>query len=206
MPKHTTPLRNKLEQLRGQSELIQQKLTQTKTDLLDATARCSRWDEAQIFIQTVARETQGQLEYHLSEIVTLALAALWPDEGWRFRVRFELRRGRTEADLLFEDAEGHTIDPLSADGGGAADVAALALRLSLWSLRQPRSRATIVLDEPLRFLSTDLQAKASTLLRELAARLGLQFIIVTHEEELLEAADRVFKVAKRNGRSEVRTK
>ncbi|KKK86498.1 hypothetical protein LCGC14_2762610, partial [marine sediment metagenome] len=58
----------------------------------------------------------------------------------------------------------------------------------------PKSRNVILLDEPLKNLSQNMQDKASMMLKELSNRLGIQFIIVTHEDTLTEYADRVFRV------------
>jgi len=189
-------LRQTLERCKGERDRVERDLAKTTAEHDRLVTEGERIEEAQALLQEVARQTQQALEYRLGELVTLALEALWPGQEWRFRVRYELRRGRTEADLLFEDAEGHDVDPMTADGGGAVDVAGKMLQVACWSLRRPRSRAVMVWDEPFRCLSSDLQPKMSAVLRELSERLGLQFIIVTHEEELLEAADRVFRVQK----------
>ena len=61
----------------------------------------------------------------------------------------------------------------------------------------------IVLDEPFRFVSRDLQVKAGQMVKELAERLDLQFIVVTHNKDLIEAADRVFEVSLKDGESRV---
>jgi ABC-type uncharacterized transport system YnjBCD ATPase subunit len=158
---------------------------------------------AQALIQTVAQATQKQLEYHISELVSLALAAVFP-HPYSLRLDFELRRGRSEAVLSFSRGDGERIDPLSASGGGPVDVACWALRVSLWSLRNPKSRRTILLDEPFRFVSRDLQPRASAMLKEISAKMKLQFIIVTHEENLVECADRVFEVTMNGKKGESR--
>lgn len=83
--------------------------------------------------------------------------------------------------------------------GGVVDVAAFALRVAVWSLKRPHPRNTIILDEPMRFLSADLQGRASTLLQEISKKLNIQFFIISHEENLFEAADRVFRLSKKEG-------
>lgn len=146
-------------------------------------------------IQTVAKLTQQELEFHISELVTLALRSVFP-LPYRMVVKFELRRSRSEADLLLEDPEGNVVSPMDSVGGGVVDVAAFALRVSLWSLQRPRPRPILILDEPFRFLSQDLQPKASQMLHEISRKLKMQFLIVTHEENLVEAADKIFRVEK----------
>ena len=186
-----------LEQRRGKRDHIKQELDAAQLREKVSTAQLEDLEEAQSIIRIVAKKTQEQLEYHISELVTLALSAVFPDP-YELVVRFEERRGKTEADLLFR-RDGDEIQPMEASGGGPVDVAAFALRVALWSLRRPRSRATMPLDEPFRFVSRDLQPKASQMLKEVSERLGLQIIMVSHSEDLIEAADRVFRTTMSKG-------
>jgi len=187
--------RGKLQYLQQEHERVSNLLTTSKTDRENA-------EEARRIIQHVASETQKQLEYHVSEIVTLALEAVFPDP-YALKLEFKLKRGQSEAYIQFIRGDMVLENPTMESGGGVVDVASFALRVSLWSLAHPRSRDTLILDEPLRFLSTDLQAKASTMIHDLSRRLRLQFILVTHERALLEHADRVFSVGMKKGVSVV---
>lgn len=157
---------------------------------------------AQSIIQAVAQRTQEELKYHIEDLVSLALAAVF-DEPYRLRLDFVIKRGRTEAEIWFE-RDGERAHPLTASGGGAVDVAGFALRVALWSLSLPRSRAVFVLDEPFKHLSADLQPRAGQMLREVSQRLGLQVIMVSHVSDLVEAADRVFEIRLKGGESFVK--
>jgi len=75
------------------------------------------------------------------------------------------------------------VDPLSAAGGGVVDIAALALRLSCLLLARDRSRV-LILDEPLRFLSTGHQDRIRSLLEQLSRDLRVQIVMVLHDEGL----------------------
>lgn len=143
----------------------------------------------------VAQQTQEQLEFHLNELVSTALETVFP-HPYKLRVKFGKKRNSTEAEILFLDGEGNEVDPMDGSGCGPVDVACFALRLCLWSMRKPRTRNTIVMDETFKHVSTDLQPKVGELLRELSDTLGLQFIFVTHEDELTQYADRSFYVSK----------
>jgi DNA repair exonuclease SbcCD ATPase subunit len=154
-------------------------------------------EKAQMIIQQVAKMTQQELEYHIAELVSLALSSVFPDP-YELHLDFVTRRNRTEADISFTSSNsGEKIHPATGTGGGAVDVAAFALRISGWHLKRPRSRNTMIFDEPFRFLSKDLQSKASDMLKEISEKLNLQMIIVTHEESLAFAATRRIKVSKR---------
>jgi len=155
--------------------------------------------KAQALIQKVAKETQQKLEYHIGNVVTMAQAAVFPDP-YGFELEFVERRGKTECDIWFVK-DGERMEPMFSSGGGALDIASFALRCAFWSLK--RTRSTIILDEPMKFLSRDLQDKASEMIKMLSEKLGLQFIIVSHIDELISSADKVFRVSQEKGISKV---
>jgi ABC-type lipoprotein export system ATPase subunit len=70
----------------------------------------------------------------------------------------------------------------------------------LWSLENPKSRNVIIMDEPFRF-SGRLITKAVTMVKELSDKLGIQFIINTHSDELIDIADRSWQVLNIKGQS-----
>lgn len=165
-------------------------------------AKINTLESAQAFIQKIAKQTQEQLKFQLTEIVQLALDSCWPDE-YKFDVLFEIKRNRTEAVLQFLN-DGNAVDPTEEDGGGAVDVASFALRLAAWSLG--KTEAVIIVDEPFKWLSEDLKTKAGDIMRELADRLKIQFIMVTHIKDMVDISDKVFEVTKVNKISLVRVK
>jgi ABC-type glutathione transport system ATPase component len=200
-----TEARRRLERKKGERDVLIRQRESLRQRLTTLSQSEKDLEESRLIIQTVAKETQSQLQYHVSELVTLGLEAVFPDP-YSLNLEFELKRGKSEAVLSFtRDGEESKVHPLSASGGGAVDVAAFGLRVALWSLRRPRSRKSIILDEPFRFLSRDLQPRASNMLKEISDKLGLQFIIVSHEEDLVENADRVFVVKQKKGVSHVKT-
>lgn len=196
-------LRRDLEQRKGRKAQLDEDLKQTALDLRQASRDLKKHQEAREVIKMVALRTQEHLQYHISETVTGALRAVFPDP-YEFVVEFVERRGRTECDLLFKRGD-MSVDPLTAAGGGAVDVAAFALRVAAWSMMRPRSRALLILDEPFRYLSADLLPRAGEMLQEVASRLGLQVLLVTHAEELVAGADKVFEVRKARRTSVVST-
>lgn len=147
-------------------------------------------DTAQVYLQKKAQETQSLLRIHIVDIVQLALDAVFPSE-FKFDVQFEVKRGKTEAKLVFIVGD-EEVNPYEEDGGGAVDIAAMALRCAVWALGG--TRPTIILDEPFHNLSTSLQKQGAELLKELTKELGLQIIVITHIQEIADEADKVFRI------------
>lgn len=190
-------LRSKLDQKKGQIDLLTKSITTKNEKLknLDKKLGCS--EKAKLIIQHVAQQTQKELQFYITDIVSLALAAVFPNP-YRFELEFVQKNNKTAADFYFE-RDGERYIPGANTGYGPVDVAAFALRTSLWSLVKPRIRNTIILDEPFRFLSEDFQESATEMMRMLSQKLNLQIIMVSHEKGLIEGADKTFRTRLRKG-------
>lgn len=194
-------LSRRVDQRTGERKAVEQAKKTLLASQAEALEQRGDLDAAQIILQEVARITQEALEFRISELVTVALNVF--PEPYTFRLQFEAKRGQSEAKIVLLTPTGEELDPMSAVGGGVIDMVAFSLRIGLWVLRQPRPRGVIVLDEPFRFLSRGLQPEAGKLIKELSTKLGLQFIIVSHEEALVENVDKILTVRKAGGISRV---
>lgn len=193
----------KKELLKKQGEIssLEKFIEETSIKIKGTKRKIKNLEDAGMILKIVAQKTQEELQYKISEIVTLALNSVF-EENWEFNIDFVFKRGKTEAEIyLLRDNEKY--DPMTDMGGGIVDVVSFALRIVSYIIRTPKTRNTIILDEPFRFLSKDLQKKASTMLRELSTRLNIQFIMVTHESELMEIADKTFMISQKKGISKV---
>lgn len=191
----------KLDRLRGRLEQAQQAAAEASADVEEHRSDLEDVERAREIILAVAAATQEEVRVHIEGAVELALGAVFP-EPYGVELEMISRRNRTDAVVWFTRGE-EKMRPVDATGGGAVDVAAFALRPAVWSLHSKRTRPVFLLDEPFVNLSRDLQALASEMLRKVSRELGVQFFMVSHEEALIEAADRVFRVSQRGGRSRV---
>jgi DNA repair exonuclease SbcCD ATPase subunit len=195
-------LRNLLEQRKGQQKQIINDVKVAETSAKELKQSLLLHEQAKEIVREVGLKTQQQLQYHISDITSLALEAVF-DNPYKLELEFVQRRNKTECDLYFV-RDSNRIDPLSASGGGAVDVAAFALRIACWSLNNPHSRATIILDEPMKFVSEGLKDKASEMIKEVSKKLGIQIIMITHEPKFTVYADKTFEVSiNKNGVSKV---
>ena len=181
-------LRTTLTRKQGQQQKIESDLANTEANIIRLTNDVDYTEKARLIIQKVAKATQAELEYYISELVTLAFASVFPDP-YEFGVAFEEKRGKTECRMRFL-RDGHEVNPLFGSRGGPLDIASTTLQFTIWSLN--KTRPIIGLDEPFRFLSRDLQPKAGEMLKEVSKKLGLQILMVTHSEDLAACADKTF--------------
>lgn len=156
--------------------------------------------KARIIFQEVAQQTEQNLEDHISNLVSLALKAVSPDFP-DFVAEFTIRRNQLECDLWFEN-KGNRSHPMYSSGGGPKDVASFALFVSYWSMGN--KAGCLVLDEPFKYVSPDLQGNVGDMIRMISDKLNLQLIIVSHADTVNESADRQFIVEMENDESKVR--
>ena len=194
-------IRSFVEKQKGKKEQLEEDLEKISDELDDAESDLIAYEKARTIIQAVSAATQEKLQFHISDITSLALEGVFPDP-YSLKVEFQVRRNKTECDIFFE-RDSKRIEPLEASGVGAVDIASLALRIASWSMMRPRTRPTIILDEPFKHLSEEYQESASEMIKELSRKLGLQFIIVSHKPILTTYADRVFSVKIRRRKSKV---
>ena len=195
-------IRQRLERRKGERDQVKKSISSNRRRIQALEEGLDNVVKAQAIIHEVAKMTQEELQYHLSDLVSLAMSSIFSDP-YRLAVDFVSRRGKVELDLNFEK-DGNLVDPMTSTGGGAVDVAALALRFSAWTLRTPRTRPVILMDEPLKWLKgSDLPLRGSEMIREISRRLGLQIITVSHDPELIEGADRVIETSIHNKVSQI---
>ena len=121
-------LRQIIERKKGQKDKVISLLYSCKDEIRQLKKKLIFQNKLEQLFKKVAQETQRQLEWHISEIVTLALASTF-DNPYIFKAEFVQRRGKTECDLFFE-RDGFRVDPVAEAGGGAVDVTAFALRVA----------------------------------------------------------------------------
>lgn len=187
-------IRNTYERIKGKKESLETRLADKKKELKLLKQDETLAEEALEVLQKVALQTQGALKYNIETPVTNALAATL-DVPYELQLDFDIKRGKTECSLKFR-RDGHEISPKDSSGGTALDIASLALRVALWSMSVNKTAPIFILDEFDKHISSDLLYKTGALIKQLSDDLGIQFIIVTHDQEnLARNADAVFKVS-----------
>lgn len=200
--------RNLLEQQKGQKMQIEKSMASLELELREKKRSLYQHEQAQEIIYEVGLATQKQLQFHISNITSLALESVF-DDPYELQIEFIQRHSKTECDVFFI-RDGNKMKPLESSGYGACDVASFALRIASWSMQRPRSDSLIIADEPFKHLKgEDANLRVLDMINEMSKKLGLQIIMVSDErvdrEHIYEKADRVFEVSKHKGISQVKT-
>jgi len=168
----------------------------TKLELHEETVRTRSL--AIEIVHTAAEARRQELKERVESLVTKALRAVFQREDFEFgfnvRVRGDilgivpvLRSKFGDRDLETAIVDGH--------GGGVADVVSFILRVIVLSLARPRVAPIMILDETFKHVSPEYLRGVSVLMKELSVSAGIQFILVTHKSELLDAADVIYRAS-----------
>ena len=82
--------------------------------------------------------TEKRFSTYLESMVNFVLGSVYT-EDLKFKATFEMDRGKPSCDLMVQDGENPPYYPKDETGGGILDVISFALRIILWSLKDPRS-------------------------------------------------------------------
>lgn len=173
-------------------------LTRQVSDLVTALESAER---VAGLLASIGSERDAAARSQVEGLVTAGLRAIF-EEDLSFHLVESVSRRTPQIDFVVRthlpDGVSYDTDVLSARGGGLAAVCGLLLRvvviLLLQQARPEESPPVLCLDETLAMLSRDRLEAAGEFLRLLVDRTGLQIIMVSHQEELTEAADTVYSL------------
>jgi len=178
-----TEIKSKIHKYSVKYETALQTLESHSVQLKQAEVRGENLEKAKDIIQAVGETIQKKAHSQIAGVVSECLELVF-EEPYIFHIRFEKKRGKTEAKLVFEK-NGQEVDPMSASGGGVVDVAAFALRVSCLILAKPKLRKILIMDEPFRFVSEEYRENVRLVMDKLSTEFGIQMILVTHMRELI---------------------
>lgn len=171
---------DRLEKQHADATRLKQQLSKQKEE---QSIELTEYQDAQAILQTIAQDIQQQVHRQIADVVSRCLSAVF-DHPYQFEIRFEQRRGKTEAELVLLRDGLELGNPVDAAGGGVIDVAAFALRLACLLLRRPPVRRMLVLDEPFKHVSENYRLAIPKMLQMLSDEFDLQVIMITHIEDI----------------------
>lgn len=145
---------------------------------------------------------QQQTNERISNIITKLYQFVFENND-KVIIQTDIKRNVPVASILIEterNGEKITLDPVEEEGGGKLDIISLGLRLAGLLLYTPSLNRVLILDEPLKNLSTnETSAKAfrqrtAEFLKMVCEEYGIQIIMTTHDKAFVDIADKKFVV------------
>jgi DNA repair exonuclease SbcCD ATPase subunit len=181
-------------QIQTHRQLLQKQITFATAEAQKEEQDLDEWALIREVLNSVTQQIQESVKQKMEKFVTRAIAAIYDTREITFHFDFEEKANKMTCRAYFmEDAQ--EMDPKDDAMGGLLDVASFALRLILFALQPQRKRRTIVLDEPFKNLGGgEYGEAAAAMVQRISHELGVQFIIITHDEEFVAVADAAWEV------------
>ncbi|HPY55278.1 MAG TPA: hypothetical protein PLI14_06440 [Bacilli bacterium] len=147
--------------------------------------------ESQNILQQVALEVQSRLTISVNSIVNTAVNSVF-DEEYFFNLDFVTKRQHTTVEYTLKKGDLITTNIPISTGGGILSVISFALRLACLLLSGKNK--ILILDENFSHVAKNKQEQIGNMLSVLAEKLGVQLILITHEDELNPPGNKCFEI------------
>jgi len=160
--------------------------------------------ECSVILNSLTTASQQMLKDRLEGIVSYALSRVF-DREFKFCVEFRQSRSNVivEFKLASQETGWDPVELQDARGGGVCEIVGFIIRLVFLLYLKKDQRQIMVLDEPFRWVSAQYVDNLMELIRELVAKTGFQFVLVTHDERLAELGDRRYRFSLDHGKTVV---
>lgn len=183
--------------LKSKFEIFSNQKKEKETYLKELTDKKSLYDDSLKLLKEVSEKCQQKTVKQIEKIITQLYQYVFNSDD-EVVIDLDVKRAYPEAHILIKTQKGGKnvmLDPVEEEGGGKVDIISLGLRVAGLLLFKPSLNKVLILDEPLKDVSTSLttskayRQRTAEFLKTLCQDYGIQIIIVTHEQDFIDVAD-----------------
>jgi len=127
----------------------------------------------------------------IQKLVTYGLKTVFTDQDLRFHINIEPKYNTVYTNFRTEQVGVAEGDVLDSFGGGVVNIESFLLRII--TLFQTKLTPFLFLDETFSHVSGEYVENTSTLLSQVCKQLGVTIALITHKEDMLNNADKIYK-------------
>ncbi len=188
--------RRELERRTGEARQIATTGTKLQTEVADLKSLVSNYERAVAVLSSIGETKQATAQHQIESLVTMGLQTIF-GEQLTFHIVSTVTGKVPSIDFTVRStlSDGRVIetDVVSSRGGGLVSIVGFLLRLVVLLLSRPKVSSVLFLDETFAMLSKDYVPAMADFLRQLSDRAGLRIVLVTHDEQYLDVADRKYE-------------
>lgn len=199
--------RREIDSLSGEVRSVVERVKSVQADIERLQEEVSRFERSGILLNSLGEERQLKAQDTIEELVTRGLQQIF-DDSLSFHILQKVKANAASVEFVVRTTleDGGIVDTpvMDARGGGLAATIGFLLRVVILLLKNGRDRDNIlILDETFAMVSSEYLPDLAQFLRELVDKTGIQILMVTHQEQLTENADSVYRFGTRNGKTYV---
>jgi len=149
----------------------------------------------------ISSQVLGSSTGAIDKLVTAGLQVVFEDQNLALETELDKQRGKTAIKLKLTES-GETAPIRDGYGGGVLALVGVLLRVTTILILD--LRRFLVLDESLSHVSDQYIHPTSKFLKKLCEDLGFEILMVTHQQEFAEYADRHFEAKRIKGKTVIK--
>lgn len=204
LKKQMTDLEQRILQGKVKYELLMEEKNKREQELQNIQKQIDIFDKVRIFLLELGAYQREQVKQKIQSMVTQALQFVLEEDIY-FEIVQEEKRCKIWTEFYIrtvkDGIETRTVIE-EARGDGILDIVTLALNLMFLILSQGNN-TFIILDEPCKQLSLNYINRVGIFLQEISKTYDVQIIMITHNQELAQYGDKIYKISINNGYSQV---
>jgi len=177
----------------GTARQINRDLRQFEKEIKEHDAEIVLMDKVLALFHLLTEQVQTEFAAGIERVVSAGLLAVF-DEAIQFKINTKVRGNNVNVDFRLINENGTETDLLDARGGGVVAVTCSILQMVFVRLLDVEK--VVFLDEPFAHLSAEYVPAMAQLLQKMSRDLGIQVVLVTHQDEFLEHADKAYRIEK----------
>lgn len=198
--------RRSLDQRLGEARAVLARGKDLEVEVARLTDEVADLERVSVLLNSLGEERQAAAQSTIEDLVTRGLQTIF-DETLSFHIVASVKGKTSVVDFMVRSTlPTGTVDTpvMDARGGGLAATVGFLLRVVVLMLRtQGQGKQLLVLDETFAHVSDEYLEGVGNFLREIVDRSGVQIIMVTHQPEFVEHADKAFRFSAVNGKTKV---
>lgn len=175
-----------------------------KSEIEDLSEAAETLDRVTALLNSMGEDQQFKAQQTIEELVTRGLHTIF-DDTLSFHIVQTVKGKSVVVDFILRTTLARTVidtPVMDARGGGVAATIGFLLRLVVLLLSKgTRSENILVLDETFAHVSAEYLPAVGEFLQEVKDKTGIQILMVTHQPELAEFADRVYRFSTDDGKT-----
>lgn len=196
--------RRTLDESQGEMRATLLRGKELKSEIEDLGTLVEDLDRVTLLLNSMGEDRQFKAQQQIEELVTRGLQTIF-DSTLSFHIVQSTRGKSVIVDFIVRTTLPRSVvdtPVLDARGGGLAATIGFLLRLVVLLLSKgTRSENILVLDETFAHVSAEYLPAVGEFLQEVKDKTGIQILMVTHQPELAEFADRVYRFSTEDGKT-----
>jgi len=164
-------------------------------------------DRVTLLLNSIGESRQQEAQEKIEGIVTKGLQTIFGDHI-SFHINQSMKGKNASVDFSIKSLIGNSIvetPVMGSHGGGLAAVIGFLLRVTVMLLdKGTQSANVLVLDESFGMVSSEYLDELAAFVKELVDKTGIQIILITHQPEWEEYADKVYKFGIKSGETYIK--